>query len=643
MRQFTSFNREPTATARVKSRATLAFWFQLLLLTVLASVPKPIPALAEERESASRPDNHFDGLGLELKSDKGSLLVVKVIAGSPAARAFIQPGDRIVSIDGRPVADMSAEYAASRLRGKAGTYVNLTVSSGKETPRGLRIRRGEIGERKSDLAASEKVTSRLLQRLKQLEGAETFQRRIDAQFERLRDPLFNEVHFMAKVGHLTPSETESLKNVGEQTIIRHLGPTTSGAAGRLVRREVVVVNGRGEVREELNEPPPRAVRRELAPVLRSISQQAWEQFESERERLDRRRKHAEILAQVAAFDEALLLTREQREKFCNLLSARWTDVWRGRINENSGADPARLCLTAVGAMGFFSIPDVELAAALRPDQVAAFKLVQLPTQEEIVALQAAAAPVARNNAAIGAQVGVRVVVQQAEVERKVVRQGLLISELRQRLESLLERFIDDAEDSCALSEAQKQTLLLAGKLDLDRYFQQHAESTAKPQPGQQVVLMHRQIAGANVRLPDIFSEGSFFQKALHSRLSAEQLEDLAGAQRERARFAQQMVLENLVVALAEPAALTSEQCERLETALAPEIVPTNSAANPSRWRRETLHRISELAIVPLQPLFEEWQWPSAREYLDQLADTARRLETQPEEPLAMPAGGGGMF
>ncbi|HQU47481.1 MAG TPA: hypothetical protein PK867_32050, partial [Pirellulales bacterium] len=77
----------------------------------------------------------------------------------------------------------------------------------------------------------------------------------------------------------------------------------------------------------------------------------------------------------------MLLTREQREKLGNLLGARWTDVWRGRITDRAATDPISLCRSAIGAMDLFTIPDVELKAILTSGQVATFKLVQLPTRE----------------------------------------------------------------------------------------------------------------------------------------------------------------------------------------------------------------------------------------------------------------------
>ena len=49
----------------------------------------------------SQIEGNFVGLGVELKAADGALLIVNVIHNSPAERAGIKPGDKIVSVGGR--------------------------------------------------------------------------------------------------------------------------------------------------------------------------------------------------------------------------------------------------------------------------------------------------------------------------------------------------------------------------------------------------------------------------------------------------------------------------------------------------------------------------------------------------------------
>ena len=70
---------------------------------------------------------NYAGLGIEVDLRDGWLIVVAPIAGGPAERAGVQPGDRIVEIMGKPTRGWTNEEASRVLRGKAGTPVKLTV------------------------------------------------------------------------------------------------------------------------------------------------------------------------------------------------------------------------------------------------------------------------------------------------------------------------------------------------------------------------------------------------------------------------------------------------------------------------------------------------------------------------------------
>jgi carboxyl-terminal processing protease len=95
-------------------------------------------------EVYSQIDGNFVGLGVELKADHGALLIVKVIAGSPADRAGIRPNDRIVAVDGRTTAELSTDQAANLLQGKEGSMVEVSVISPGQRARELRIRREHV-------------------------------------------------------------------------------------------------------------------------------------------------------------------------------------------------------------------------------------------------------------------------------------------------------------------------------------------------------------------------------------------------------------------------------------------------------------------------------------------------------------------
>jgi carboxyl-terminal processing protease len=97
-------------------------------------------------EVYSQIDGNFVGLGVELKTQNNILLIVRVIAGSPAEEAGMHDGDRIVAVDGKAVSSMSSDLAANLLQGEEGTAVNLVVADkdGRERQASIRRRRVEV-------------------------------------------------------------------------------------------------------------------------------------------------------------------------------------------------------------------------------------------------------------------------------------------------------------------------------------------------------------------------------------------------------------------------------------------------------------------------------------------------------------------
>jgi carboxyl-terminal processing protease len=73
---------------------------------------------------------HLSGVGIDVQTEPRGLLVVDVFPGSPAAKAGLQRGDIIVNVGPTSLANRSADFSASLIKGRAGTKVTLTVMSG---------------------------------------------------------------------------------------------------------------------------------------------------------------------------------------------------------------------------------------------------------------------------------------------------------------------------------------------------------------------------------------------------------------------------------------------------------------------------------------------------------------------------------
>lgn len=95
-------------------------------------------------EVFSQIEGNFVGLGIELKSEDQSLLIVHVIPGGPAAAAKLEDGDRIVAVDGHAVQDISTDGAADMLKGEEGTAVSLEVVNDRGETRSLKLARQRV-------------------------------------------------------------------------------------------------------------------------------------------------------------------------------------------------------------------------------------------------------------------------------------------------------------------------------------------------------------------------------------------------------------------------------------------------------------------------------------------------------------------
>jgi carboxyl-terminal processing protease len=92
----------------------------------------------------SQIDGNFVGLGVELQGDRGALVIMKVIAGSPAEKGGLKAQDRIVAINGATVEGMTTEKAAGLLQGTEGSQVEVSLQSPGEAVRRVRLRRQQV-------------------------------------------------------------------------------------------------------------------------------------------------------------------------------------------------------------------------------------------------------------------------------------------------------------------------------------------------------------------------------------------------------------------------------------------------------------------------------------------------------------------
>ena len=106
------------------------------------------------RQSLQGISGQFEGIGAQIASEGPDgtqgcatlgpvcrLVILEPIAGSPAAKAGLLPGDLVLATDGEPLDGLTVDSARSRIRGPRGSVVVLTVQRGEKVPFPLPITR----------------------------------------------------------------------------------------------------------------------------------------------------------------------------------------------------------------------------------------------------------------------------------------------------------------------------------------------------------------------------------------------------------------------------------------------------------------------------------------------------------------------
>jgi carboxyl-terminal processing protease len=98
-----------------------------------------VEALGDEHSSYMDPDTYesastilsgqeYEGIGAWVDTTSDYLTIISPIPGSPAEEVGLEPGDKIIEIDGDDMTGVDAELARQRVLGPAGSTVVLTVA-----------------------------------------------------------------------------------------------------------------------------------------------------------------------------------------------------------------------------------------------------------------------------------------------------------------------------------------------------------------------------------------------------------------------------------------------------------------------------------------------------------------------------------
>jgi hypothetical protein len=207
-----------------------------------------------------------------------------------------------------------------------------------------------------------------------------------------------------------------------------------------------------------------------------------------------------------------------------------------------------------------------------------------------------------------------------QFEQWIFQQDQNAAGARQRFDALLALQIEDIDQTCQLTETQKQKLQLTGRGDIKRFFDSYeevkqrfkalnnnAERLQEIQPDVNPLRMALQ-AG-------LFHDDSLLYKSLRNTLTSEQFTRHDTSVRERRAFRHRANIELAVTTLEQGMPLRDAQRRALITLL------TNETPSPRRSGQYdyyfVMFQIGRVAEAKLKPLFNDTQWRVVNQQLNQ--------------------------
>lgn len=98
----------------------------------------------EAQKFSEEISGEFSGIGIEIGIRENQLVVVAPLKDTPADKAGLKTGDKILKIDDFVTVGINTEEAVKRIRGERGTDVVLTIQRGNDSPHEVKITRDVI-------------------------------------------------------------------------------------------------------------------------------------------------------------------------------------------------------------------------------------------------------------------------------------------------------------------------------------------------------------------------------------------------------------------------------------------------------------------------------------------------------------------
>lgn len=83
------------------------------------------PQMVQEENNQTK--GEFEGIGIEIESKNGQIVIVSPLDGSPAQKAGLKAGEIISKVNGSDISGLPVDQVVQKILGAAGTQVQLTI------------------------------------------------------------------------------------------------------------------------------------------------------------------------------------------------------------------------------------------------------------------------------------------------------------------------------------------------------------------------------------------------------------------------------------------------------------------------------------------------------------------------------------
>ncbi len=196
---------------------------------------------------------------------------------------------------------------------------------------------------------------------------------------------------------------------------------------------------------------------------------------------------------------------------------------------------------------------------------------------------------------------------------------------RTRLKQSLELCIDDIDQACGLSDAQKMKLRLAGRGDIERFFRTFEVVKKKFQAirndQQRVNQIFQAVSPLQAEMSTgLFTRDSLLKKCLVNTVNREQFLKYHKFDEERLRFHHESKVRLVVTLLDQSVSLTAEQRRQLIALLLVETSPPRKSSQYDYYAM--MHQVSKIDEAKIRLILDDIQW----HVFDQVVGQMRGME-----------------